>query len=253
MEKHENTVNSLWIGNLHEMEIVTMRSFINNGAEFNLWVYEEMRHIPSEVNIRDANEILPKEQVFMYPNKMQLGYCGDTVVGFSEHFRYKVLYEHGGWWSDMDVTCLKPLSEIKEPYYFRPHGILPVVGNIIKCPPKSDLMKMCYETTVNEVNNKTDDMFLAIEILCYYIRFLNLRKYIKKGLCNLDYWPKIEKFYVSENIPYPENLHFIHWMSSHLKNYNIHYNKLSAFGKMVEKLYGEIGLVPKAITPQRML
>src|SRR5574343_376774 len=133
-------VNGLWLGSnkLSHLELLTLNSF-SKYCEFHLWHYEPISgKIPRKVVLRNGEEILPKERIFRYPEKMMLGFGGNSYVGFSEIFRYKVLYELGGWWSDMDVTLLKPLEEITDDYFFRNHGVLSVVGNIMKAPPKSE-------------------------------------------------------------------------------------------------------------------
>lgn len=216
---NKTIVNGLWLGSnrLTHLEYLTLSSFTDQGAEFHLWHYEPIiGYLPTGVVLRDGNEIIPKERIFRYPKKMLLGFGHESFVGFSELFRYKVLYEVGGWYSDMDVTCLKPLEEVTDDYYFRNHGVLSVVGNIMKTPPKSELMKRCYERACIEVNEEQDDWHHAIRILCYNIEYLGLDKYIRKNECNLDridfMWP-----YFSEEMPMdsiPQTWRFIHWMNS---------------------------------------
>jgi hypothetical protein len=229
---HENEVHGMWIGELGRLEKQTIKSFCENGSTFNLWTYEKPKYKMSpKVVLRDANEIIPIEKIFKYPKNMRYGFCGETYVGFSELFRYKVLYEYGGWWSDMDVTCLKPITDIKEPYWFRFHGVLPVVGNIMKCPPKSELMLSCYETALEEINQSTDDMFQAIEILCYYVRFYKLRRFITKDSSNLDSFWTMEKYFFGDE-KFPEEWHFVHWMRSAMNQSHFE-NKSSTFHKLL--------------------
>jgi len=220
-------VHSLWMGNkeLSPMQLLTLNSFSDMGAEFNLWVYEEIetKNIKNIKNIKlkDANKIINREKIFKYPKEMMLGFGGDSFVGFSELFRYKILYEFGGWWSDMDVVCLKPLNEIKDDYWFRNHGILSVVGNIMKCPAKSNLMKLCYQKAIKEVSSDQDDWHHAIRILCYYIEFLGLSKFIHKNECNLDRMPNVLNLINDENFILPKKWRFVHWMNSVIpKNYS---------------------------------
>lgn len=214
-----NTVHSLWIGSdkLDKLEKLTIESFLENGAEFNLWCYEKIKKVPSGVRIRDGREILPENMIFRYPSVMYLNQGANSLVGFSELFRYKVLYELGGWWSDMDVTCLKPLSDHTTEYYFRFHGILSVVGNIMKVPPKSELMKLCFDKAKIEVNNKQKDWHHAIRILCYYIENLGLSNFIRYDTCNLDCKIPFYREFVDKEgklSDIPNEWHFIHWMNS---------------------------------------
>jgi hypothetical protein len=42
-------VNALWIGdNLSDLELLTINSFINNGHEFHLWIYDNIKTILPE-------------------------------------------------------------------------------------------------------------------------------------------------------------------------------------------------------------
>ena len=234
----KNIVNGLWVGDnrLTHLELLTLKSFVEQGAEFHLWSYDKIRTpLPKGVILRDGCEILPRDRMFRYPKDMLLGFGGNSFVGFSEIFRYKVLYELGGWWSDMDVTLLKPLELIEEPYFFRTHGVLSVVGNIMKCPPQSELMKLCYERACLEVNETQTDWHHAIRILCYYIEFLGLSKYIRHDVCNLDrldlIWPYIRR--TGELSAIPPQWHFIHWMNSVVEKHSYVFG--SVFHRLLEK------------------
>jgi hypothetical protein len=50
----------------------------------------------------DAATIVPRSQVFTHTSGPGEG----SLAGFSDLFRYKLLHEHGGWWTDLDVFCL---------------------------------------------------------------------------------------------------------------------------------------------------
>lgn len=212
-------VHALWIGRteLGPLEILTIKSFQRHGAAFNLWTFGPIKNIPFGTTVRDGNEILPESRIFRYPPVMYMNHGANSLVGFSELFRYKVLYEHGGWWSDMDVTCLKPLSIHTTDYYFRFHGVLSVVGNIMKCPPRSELMRLCFERSDQEINETTKDWHQAIRILCYYIEFLGLSQYIRYDTCNLDIAHDFYRDYLDRPgslDQIPEGYDFLHWMNS---------------------------------------
>lgn len=218
-------VHGLWMqSQLTFLELLTINSFLKKGAEFHLWHYEDITTpLPKGCILRNGEELIPKNEIFLYPKKMYLGFGGESYVGFSEIFRYKVLYEYGGWWSDMDVTCLKPLEEIEDDYFFRFHGVLSIVGNIMKVPPKSELMKVCLERSRKVVNSECQDWHLAIRILCYEVERLGLDKYIHYNCCNLDRLDMIWGLVHEEHEKYRKidpNWRFIHWCNSVLnKNY----------------------------------
>lgn len=232
--KQDNIVHALWIGReLQSLELLTIKSFLDMGAEFNLWTYKQLKtKIPKEVKLRDANEILKESSIFRYPKNTYLGFGGGSFAGFSDVFRYKLLYELGGWWTDMDVTCLKPLNEVTDDYWFRFHGVLSVVANIIKCPPKSKLMKLCFDRATKEMNENQRDWHHGIRILCYYIEFLNLAKYIHYEECNFDRADFVNKLVLeTEGFEFlPTSWRFIHWMNTVI-------NKNQVNDSVLDKLY----------------
>ncbi|MBS2021009.1 MAG: hypothetical protein JST92_01255 [Deltaproteobacteria bacterium] len=95
-------VHQLWIGELGELERLSMRSYVAQGHIVWLWTYGGVGEVPEGVQVKNAGEILHPSRIFRYREH-------DSVSGFSNIFRYKVLYERGGTWSDSDVICLRPL------------------------------------------------------------------------------------------------------------------------------------------------
>jgi hypothetical protein len=243
------TINSLWIGNsLSFQELLTLKSFVAKGHEFHLWVYEPLKTaLPQGVILQDANEILSSESIFRYPKKNSnyyfkkilpyrigelLGASIDwghgSFAGFSDIFRYKLLYEKGGWWADMDMTCLKPF-DFETPYFFRNHWSLKVVGNAMKCPPKSDLMLNCYQRAVKEITKENKDWHKPIQILNEEIDKLDLWQYRKLGLFNLDMLYTVLP-YRREHHPFPKDWYGVHWLNSSKEN---SYKKGSAFYRLL--------------------
>jgi hypothetical protein len=205
-------VHGLWIGNsLSKLELLTINSYINNGHIFYLWTYQPLTNkLPKEVDIKDANTIIPENKIFRYKYKNQFGHGKRSLGGFSDLFRYKLLYEYGGWWTDMDITCLKPLN-FEQPYIFRTHHELKLVGNLMKCPKNSTLMKNCYEKATIEINEENKDWHKPIQILIDEVKIQHLEKYILE-LTNYDSWNLIRTFLI-KNITIPNNWHAIHWIN----------------------------------------
>jgi hypothetical protein len=77
-----------------------LRSFLACGHRVELFLYEDVEGCPKGVTIRDANSIIPESDIFYYRKN-------GSVAGFSNWFRYKMLFEEGGIWVDTDVMCLK--------------------------------------------------------------------------------------------------------------------------------------------------
>ncbi len=249
MDAQNKIVNSLWIGNkLSIIELLTIHSFIEKGHEFRLWVYEPLQNeLPAGVVLLDAAEIVPKERVFAYRNENKYGHGKGSVAGFSDIFRYKLLYEKGGWWVDMDVTCLQPL-DFKEEYFFRSHHELQVVGNVMKCPPQSALMKSCYEEAIESVDEHNTDWHKPIEILNKYVADLGLTGYIQQNVSNHDQWDKTNRF-IRHTDKFPVEWYFIHWQNEEWRSRAIDkkdfYYK-SILAKLLDK-YGLYAIPPSLV------
>ena len=96
--------NSLWIGEkLLPQNIISIKSFLQNGFDYNLYVYDDVKNIPSEVNVLDANDILPESRIWVYKK----GFNKGGVSGYSCEFRYEFLYKYGGLFVDTDIVLLK--------------------------------------------------------------------------------------------------------------------------------------------------
>lgn len=214
----KQTVHALWIGDqLSPVELLCIHSFLNFGYTFHLWIYSPIENIPEQVVVCDANEILTSKHIFRYNHTNQFGHGKGSLAGFSDIFRYKLLYEKGGIWVDMDITCLKAI-DIAGEYIFRYHGKEGVVGNFIKCPPKSAVMKYCYEKAVKLVNADNTDWMLPLRILREGIYSYNLQNFIY-NISNEDSWLVIVKL-LKKNIPLPD-WYFIHWVNEEFRNQGI--------------------------------
>ena len=105
--------SSLWIGEqLFPQHIISINSFLQNGFQYNLYVYGEVKNIPSGVNVLDGNDMIPKEEIWYY----QKGFNKGSPSGFSNQFRFTLL-AIGGLWVDTDVVLLKNFN-LDKPYIF---------------------------------------------------------------------------------------------------------------------------------------
>ncbi len=213
IEPQSDTINSLWIGDqLSALELLTIHSFLANGHKFKLWLYNELENeLPEGVETGDASTIIPASQVFAYKNANTFGHGKGSYAGFSDIFRYKLLYEHGGWWVDMDITCLKPFN-FDKPYFFRSHHELSVVGNVMKCPKHSKVMQLCFEEASASVNEHNIDWHKPIDILNHHIAAQHLKGYIYKNVSNEDHWD-ITSRYIWHADYFPSNWYFVHWQN----------------------------------------
>ena len=220
MGEDNKIVNALWIGKkLSVTELLTIKSFLQNGHSFVLWAYDKIETtLPEGTILKDASEIIPRDKVFSYKFSNQFGHGKGSYAGFSDVFRYKLLFENGGWWTDMDVTCLKPL-DFTEEYVFRTHHSLPLVGNIMKCPKNSMLMKKCFEEASAQVDENNRDWHLPIQILVDNVQLFELSNYIK-DFSNADSWNLIRKLLKQKTI-LPKKWYVIHWVNEEWRRNNV--------------------------------
>ncbi|MCB9276628.1 MAG: hypothetical protein H6564_21530 [Lewinellaceae bacterium] len=223
MESQNKIVHGLWVGPaLSPLEELCLRSFVAMGHEFHLWLYEPLGHeLPKGVVARPAQDILPAESIFRYRYGNQFGHGLGSLAGFSDIFRYKLLYEKGGWWADMDITCLQPL-EFDAPYVFRPHDVLPVVGNLMKCPKGSPLMEACFREAQQQVTADNRDWLLPIRILNNNISRFQLDTYII-DITNKDRWEVVE-YFIHHNATFSRKWYAFHWMNEEWRGRGIDKN-----------------------------
>ncbi len=96
---------SLWIGpRLRWIERLSMQSYLANGWRYQLYVYELPENVPEGVELMDAAAILPRAALFR--EGAGSGMHRGSIGAFSDLFRYALLVQRGGMWTDTDVINL---------------------------------------------------------------------------------------------------------------------------------------------------
>lgn len=135
-------IQSLWVGpRLSAMEQLSIESFLANGHRYRLFVYGDVEGVPDGCELADASEILPASRLFLYRDFA-------TYSGFSNAFRYELLFARGGWWADTDMICLRPFAMDTE-YVFATEpkcGASLITSGVIKAPRGSEAMRFAAET-----------------------------------------------------------------------------------------------------------
>lgn len=99
-------IQGLWIGNrLTQFEHNSIKSWLNNGFTYHLYTYYPVENIPDGVIVKDARDILPENEIFYYNN---------AITPFSDYFRFKLLYEKAGAWTDCDIYCINKFSTLED-------------------------------------------------------------------------------------------------------------------------------------------
>ncbi|HEV2884346.1 MAG TPA: glycosyltransferase [Pyrinomonadaceae bacterium] len=167
------------------MEQLSIYSFLHHGHEYHLYTYDNVKYVPAGTVVKDANEILPASSIFQYKHR-------PSYAGFANHFRYKLLFERGGWWVDTDTVCLKPF-DFSEPYVFSSEintwGFEVINNGMIKAPAGSSIM-----AHVVEVCERKDPARLVWgetgpKLLGNAVKSFSLRKYKQPHytFCPIDY------------------------------------------------------------------
>jgi mannosyltransferase OCH1-like enzyme len=178
-------VQGLWIGSeLSVMERLSIASFLANGHEYHLYVYDEVKHIPNGAIVLDANGILPSSMIFQYRDSK-------SYAGFANFFRYQLLLEKGGWWADTDVICLKPFS-FPDEYVFateETNGAEIANNGIIKAPVASPLMAYVCRVCRSKDPARLRWGETGPRLLDAAVKHFSLEKYLKphEVFCPLGY------------------------------------------------------------------
>lgn len=108
-----SSVSSLWIGSpLSVYEEVSLKSFVREGFDVNLYTYEADLKVPEGVVVRDAREVVGAERVFENP------YQRGTWAGFANIFRYELIRAIDTLWVDTDVVALTSEIQSNQGYVF---------------------------------------------------------------------------------------------------------------------------------------
>ncbi|MGH8468828.1 MAG: glycosyltransferase [Gammaproteobacteria bacterium] len=184
-------IQGLWIGpELSVMEQLSVSSFLLNGHEYHLYVYDKPKNIPVGTVVKDANEILPCSHIFQYKHY-------PSYAGFANFFRYKLLFDRGGWWADTDTICLKPF-DFPEEHVFSSEvskGLEVVTSGILKAPAGSNVM--AYAWGVCQTKNPEHLVWgeTGPRLMAEAVRKYSLEKYTKPHyvFCPLGYseWHKV--------------------------------------------------------------
>ena len=184
-------IQGLWVGNtLSVMEQLSIASFLRNGHEYHLYVYEDVKNIPPETTIQDGNEILPASRIFQY--KQQPSYAG-----FANFFRYKLVLERGGWWADTDMICLKPFDLEDEHVFaseFAQEQVFTTSG-IFKAPAGSEAMAYAWNVCETKDPERLVWGETGPRLIAAAVKEFSLERYVQRPevFCPIGYsdWHKV--------------------------------------------------------------
>lgn len=158
---NNNIIQALWIGEeISVIEKLCMASFVANGHEFHLYTYSKLKGVPDGVIIKDANNIIPKSQIFTYHT--------GSYAGFADWFRWELLCKCGNFYVDTDMICLKPFN-FHDDIVFGKEDITHSCPAVIKFPKDHEFARFMVEVCRN-----------PNEILVYDDVKVKIRKLIRR-------------------------------------------------------------------------
>ena len=130
-------VRTFWTGPpLSYYEILSLKSFVATGARVFLYSYDADLIVPDGVELRDAREIL-SDSIDEFRNAN-----GDISLSrHSDTFRYAMLQQHGGWYADLDIICLKNELPKADTYFVTAQEGKWLNTAVLKIPRHSELIE----------------------------------------------------------------------------------------------------------------
>ncbi len=182
-------VQGLWIGrSLAPMQQLSIRSFVAQGHPFHLYAYDEVDGLPEGATLCDAATLLPRDAVFSY----QHGFGKGSYSAFSNLFRYRLLFEQGGWWVDTDVVCLAPFR-FDDPIVIatetQEDGSVVTASCVMRSPPGQPFLEHCAR--VSEASDKEALQWSEIgpRLLGDAVRRFGLERHqVAPGVFNPVHW-----------------------------------------------------------------
>lgn len=146
------TVSSMWIGPaLSFIEQLCLKSFVDNGHQTKLYVYDDVKNIPEGVEVCDANTIMPTNEFII---NRDIGTAGPHA----DKFRYFMLRDTDEIWVDTDAYCHKPFPDTE--YYFAKHFRDEINNGVLRLPKTSPTLKDLIEFCSDEYPKIPDDWWL---------------------------------------------------------------------------------------------
>lgn len=125
-------IASFWHGPISWLERLSITSFIAQGHPFHLYSYEDIEGLPEGAELKDANDVLPREKLFFYKGH-------GTPGVFSDWFRMMLMRQERGIWADCDVYCVKPITGLGD-YIFSWEKPGSINGAILRIPSDAPLL-----------------------------------------------------------------------------------------------------------------
>jgi hypothetical protein len=137
----------------------------------------------------------------------ETNYGGIGYIVASDLFRYKLLYEKGGWYFDTDCLLLKPLTPLFDRDYVFGWELETSVNNaVLKFPKGDELLDQLYKECV-QINPETYTPWTVHTLFHQYLKKFNL---IDQALPRNYFYPISPREKEQQLIPEAESSYILH-------------------------------------------
>ncbi|EGG1139979.1 hypothetical protein IDD79_000729, partial [Campylobacter jejuni] len=239
------------------MELLSIKSFIDNGYKFILYTYnlddkifKKLDELFDDFELKDANEIVSFKNYFRDDR-------GSGVAAFSDYFRYNLLYlkkkKGGGVWVDLDMICLNYI-DLNEEYIFtqevdEDNKKSRITTSFLKFSRYSDFGKNLIQEAEKIINKRKKISWGVIGpwFLADHVKKCGLENFVwdYKRTCQIP-WCNVKIFLDNTSIDISQP--FLHLFSEMWRLNNMEKNtfhQMGVYGQLlkkheIEKLYNQI-------------
>src|SRR5437879_331190 len=131
----DRIVRCFWHGPFSPYEALCLSSFVAAGIAVELFSEAPVPDLPRGVTRRNAREILDRD-VAVYRHEFD----GPSPSLHSNHFRYALLEQSGGWWIDTDMMLMTSSLPAADIFVAR-QSDRELNGSVMRFPPGHPLIK----------------------------------------------------------------------------------------------------------------
>ena len=148
-------------------------SYVNKGHCFYLFTYENIKNIPREINVLNANEVIEKRKIFKSEN---------SYASFSDLFRYSMIKKYGFFWADLDSVCVSSNWNFEDDYIFGVNDKYNkkeyLCTSNFKLPQNSEVLSYLTEIAEKKISQSTEWCPAGPQLLTEAVYKYNLEKKI---------------------------------------------------------------------------
>ena len=144
MSRWSHPVASFWAGeDLSFVEQMVIRSYLEQGCDFTLYLGHPVGGIPQGTPVRDAAEIMPRPDFAGdAPGRKQLAVWSDL-------FRIRLLRQRPVIWADLDAYCLRPY-DFPGGYVFGRNNDKGILSGVLALPQASPALNWMADFIAQE-------------------------------------------------------------------------------------------------------